>query len=62
MKEILVKQKVSKAIIVELPKTMTIYQLKIKNEVDELAYTSTILHLSDQVLRKVDKLDTAKAL
>lgn len=33
-----------------------------KNEADELAYTTIILHLFDQVLRKVGKHDNAKAL
>lgn len=33
-----------------------------RNEANELACTSIILHLSDQVLRKVGKLDNAKTL
>lgn len=33
-----------------------------RNKVDERAYTSIILHLFNQVLGKVEKLDTAKAL
>lgn len=59
MRGVLVQQKVSKAITDEFPDTMTDDQ---KEESDELAYTSIILHLSDQVLRKVGKHDTAKAL
>ncbi|CAI9772568.1 unnamed protein product [Fraxinus pennsylvanica] len=47
---ILVQQKVSKAITGDFPATMTRDQ---RTESDELAYTSIILHLSDQVLRKV---------
>lgn len=59
MRGVLVQQKVSKAITGEFPATMTDDQ---RLESDELAYTSIILHLSDQVLRKVGKLDSAKAL
>ena len=59
MRGVLVQQKVSKAIIDEFLDTMTDDQ---KEESDELAYTSIILHLSDQVSRKVGKHDTAKAL
>lgn len=33
-----------------------------RNKVDERAYTLIILHLFNQVLGKVEKLDTAKAL
>lgn len=54
-----VKQKISKAITQEYPTIMTIDQ---RNKVDERAYTLIILHLFNQVLGKVEKLDTAKAL
>lgn len=33
-----------------------------RNKVDERAYTSIILHLFNQVLGKVEKLDTARAM
>ncbi|KAL2533326.1 Integrase catalytic domain-containing protein [Abeliophyllum distichum] len=51
MKGILVQQKVSKAINKSFPDTMSDDQ---RVEVDELAYTSIILHLSDSVLEKID--------
>ena len=50
MKGILVQQKVSKAIDGKFPETSTSEQ---NTEVDELAYTFIILHLSDSVLRKL---------
>ena len=59
MKGILVQQKVSKAIDGKFPGNLTEVQ---KEEYDELAYTSIILHLSDTVLRKVGKLDSTKQL
>lgn len=59
MRGVLVQQKVVKAITGEYPATMTDEQ---KSESDELAYTSIILHLSDQVLRKIGKQDSAKDL
>ena len=59
MKGILVQQKVSKAIDGKYPENTSTGR---KLEIDELAYTSIILHLSNSVLRKVGKLDTTKAL
>lgn len=59
MRGVLVQQKVSKAITAEFLETMTDDQ---KKEANELAYTTIILHLSDQVLRKVGKKDTTKEL
>lgn len=53
MKGLLVQQKVSKV------EAMTTDQ---RNEADELVYTSIILHLPDQVLRKVGKHNDAKKL
>lgn len=57
MKGILVQQKISKAIDGKFPSNLTKVQ---KEEYDELAYTSIILHLSDTILRKVGKLDSTK--
>lgn len=59
MKGILVQQKVSKAIDNSFSATLTAEE---KENLDELAYTSIILHLSDAVLRKVGKLKTTKEL
>lgn len=50
---VLVQKKFSKAITSEFPKIMTANK---KIEYDELAYTSIILHLSDQVLRSLTML------
>ena len=49
MKGILVQLKVSKAIDGKYPEKFIVEQ---KLEVDEIAYSSIILHLSDLVLRK----------
>ena len=70
MKGILVQQKVSKALIgfvkpstSEEGKEIVISDItEEQKEMDELAYTSIILHLSDSVLRKVGKLDSTKEL
>lgn len=59
MKGIIVQQKVSKAIDDSFSETLTAAE---KENLDELAYTSIILHLSDAVLRKVGKLKTTKEL
>jgi len=59
MRGILVQQKVSKALDGKYPESYIVEQ---KTEVDELTYTSIILHLSDFVLRKVRKLDSTKEL
>jgi len=54
-----IQQKIAKAITQTFPETIATGQIL---EVDELAYTYIILHLFDQVLRKVRKQESAKAL
>ncbi|KAK6160000.1 hypothetical protein DH2020_003381 [Rehmannia glutinosa] len=59
MKGILIQQKCFKAIDQKYSDKDT---AEIKSELDEFAYSSIILNLSDAVLRKVGKLTSAKAL
>lgn len=54
-----VQQKISKATEEDYHASMSTDQ---RAGTNELAYTSIILHLFDKVLRKVGKLDNAKAL
>ena len=59
MKAVLIQQKVGKALDESYPTAWTEDK---KKEVDEIAYSTIILHLSDGILRKVDEEKSTAAL
>ena len=59
MKAVLIQQKVGKALDDSYP---TAWNEEKRKEVDEIAYSTIILHLSDSILRKVDESKTTAEL